>query len=101
MKLLITTRSESNNLVTIDVEGYKLARVLRISLSDDFSECILRLSNIVDALFANTKLIHVEVVELNLLVHKIHSCVEALLNVVLNILDSDTDFVQERGKISA
>jgi len=93
VKLLVAKSDEPNNFIAIDVKLNKLTRVFRIGLFDNLIKCIGRLTDIIDLCIADAKLVHVEVIELDLFVHEVHSCVEALLYVVLDIFVTDTDFM--------
>jgi hypothetical protein len=93
VKFLVADSDEPNDFIAIDVKLDKLTRVFRIGLCNDLSECIRRLTDIIDLCIADAELVHVEVIELDLFVHEVHSCVEALLDVVLDIFVTDTDLV--------
>ena len=93
MKLLVAESDKPNDFIAINVKLDKLTRVFRIGLCDNLSKCIGRLTDIIDLCIADAELVHVEVIELDLLVHEVHSCVEALLDVVLDIFVTDTDLV--------
>jgi hypothetical protein len=101
VKLLVAKSDETDDFVAIYVKLDKLTGVFRISLCDDLSECIGRLTDIIDLSITDAELIHVKVIELDLFVHEVHSCIEALLDVVLDVFVTDADLVQERGEVGA
>lgn len=100
MQLLIPTGHEADDLIAVDVENHELARCW-VTLGDNLGKRVLWLTNEVDLLITNAEVIHVEIVELDLLVHHVHRCIESLLDVVLHVVGSDTDLVQEGREVGA
>jgi len=69
MKLLIAKSDEAHNFISIHVKLYKLVGIFRISLCDNLCKCIGRLTDIIDLCITNSKLIHMKIIELDLLIH--------------------------------
>lgn len=100
MKVLVAASHEANNLIPVDEVGHKFT-VLNTAIDYDLVEGLVSFSNEIDWGIPNAQRGEREVLEFYPFVHQIHSCVEAGLNIILDIASSNLNLVHEWWKLSA
>ena len=100
MDVLVSTGQKSTDLVTITEIGNPLVRV-DVSICNHFSGVHLSFTHEVHLMLAKLQVCRGDILELDLFVKHVHRCKETLLHVVLDIVISNLDLLEEGRECGA
>lgn len=95
MDVAVATGEEAYNFVTIAKESNPLV-ALEFSVYDDLCVTVFAFAHIVHLVLTDLYWRHRHILKLHLFVHNVHRAPKSLLNVVLDVLNSDPKFLKER-----